>query len=173
MDGTRIGLVRSSPEGFEFFINSPMTKYRNELYKEEMNHAFLRFVDGLKSVMKGGATPGQRRDAFNKALLMFFYWVNFAPLSRGTSATGYAGLMACVVALGDELLDPVPKGKQLDLEGIFTSDPHEFVDRVGNWLSRKKSTEISMSWLDSKNGRRLSDIFSTSRAMLAAIGALD
>ena len=47
--------------------------------------------------------PAAESAVIDAALDLFYYWVNFAPLSRGTSATGYAALYACVLAMGREI----------------------------------------------------------------------
>lgn len=57
----------------------------------------------------------QRESAAHRAMLevtesaleLFYYWVNFAPLSRGTSATGYAALYAIFLASGHEIVNRV------------------------------------------------------------------
>ena len=36
------------------------------------------------------------------ALVLFYYWVNFAPITRGTSATGYAILLGVLLTMGEE-----------------------------------------------------------------------
>jgi hypothetical protein len=46
----------------------------------------------------------------------FYYWVNFAPITRGTSATGYAALYSTVLAVDEELVGRIPYMKQLDWE---------------------------------------------------------
>jgi hypothetical protein len=38
------------------------------------------------------------------SLELFYYWVNFAPLTRGTSATGYASFLSFVILLDDYTL---------------------------------------------------------------------
>ena len=173
MEGTRITLLKASPEGFEFFINSPTTPQRNELYQEDMDYTFNKFVKALGEVLSEGGTKAASNEAFARALEMFFYWVNYAPLSRGTSATGYAALMGCVVAMGEQILSPVPKGKQLDWEGLLQPQPEAFVDRVGHWLSHRGPSSISREWLDADPDHRLGEIFSTMRAMYTACGRLD
>jgi len=174
MEGTRITLTSHPTEGYEFFINSPTTETRKFLYMEDMDFAFHNFISALQTVLKGDGKDKQASDAaFDRGLEIFFYWVNYAPLSRGTSATGYAALMACVVAMGEQILSPVPKGKQLDWEGILTPEPQVFVDRVRGWLSDRGSSSFSKQWLDSEDGYRLSDVFSTTRSMYTAIGNLD
>lgn len=46
----------------------------------------------------------------------FYYWVNFAPITRGTSATGYAALYSTVLAVDEELVGRIPYMRQLDWE---------------------------------------------------------
>jgi hypothetical protein len=76
------------------------------------------------------------------ALELFYYWVNFAPLSRGTSATGYAALYGCILALGKELVGRVPPMKQLDWEGMFAPHPRDFVNRLLGWMKEKRKATL-------------------------------
>ena len=42
------------------------------------------------------------------ALQLFFYWVNFAPLSRGSAACGYILMVSALVAVGLTIAEPIP-----------------------------------------------------------------
>ena len=54
-------------------------------------------------------------EAVDKCLAVFFYWVNFGALSRGTAACGYAVLLALLTGLGFAVDMPfLPPQKQLD-----------------------------------------------------------
>jgi hypothetical protein len=77
-----------------------------------------------------------------RSLENFYYWVNFAPITRGTSATGYATLYSAILAVGEELVDRVPYNVQLDWEAMFTPDPAEFVERVLPWISNRRPTVL-------------------------------
>jgi hypothetical protein len=63
----------------------------------------------------------------------------------------------------------VPKGKQLDWEGILTADPKEFIDRIYPWIAARSRSEIPEEWLNGEPGYRLEEIFDTTRKMMAAI----
>ena len=41
-------------------------------------------------------------DVVARASNIYYYWVNYAPISRGTSATGYAILLGILLAIGEE-----------------------------------------------------------------------
>jgi len=64
-----------------------------------------------------------------ESLRLFYYWVNFAPLTRGSAMCGYAAMMAVILASGRMIKNSIPKGKQLDWEAIFTEDSTEFIDK--------------------------------------------
>ena len=68
--------------------------------------------------------------------------VNFAPITRGTSATGYAVLYSAILAVGDEIVDRIPYGKQLDFEAMFTPNPDEFIERVLAWIARRRPAQV-------------------------------
>eukprot|EP01041_Mallomonas_annulata_P007228 gene7228-14744_t len=172
-EGTQITLrVSTSSEGYDFLINSLVNPERDIGYARDMNFTFISFIQklGIALDRKNKVTSDA---AFDHALEMFYFWVNYAPLSRGTSATGYAMLMACVVAMGEEIRAPVPKGKQLDWEGILRLSPHEFVHEIRQWLSQRGTSSIAKKWLDATPGHDLNDVFNTTRNMMAGIGALE
>jgi hypothetical protein len=73
-----------------------------------------------------------------RALELFYCWVNFAPITRGTSATGYAVLYGIILSMGEELIDRVPLLKQLDWEAMLTPNPLDFVDRVIPWVTNRR-----------------------------------
>ena len=180
IQGTRISSMTSSTEGYEFFIDSPVLPNRHDLFKQELDYNFQRFINALKTILSDtykNLNDEEKKihsdEAFKRALEFFFYWVNYAPLSRGTSATGYAALMAFVISMGEEILDPVPKGKQLDWEGLLTPQPDVFVSRISSWLATRGPSSIPTKWLDSAPGHKVREVFDTIRKMLAAIGYLE
>lgn len=69
-----------------------------------------------------------------KALELFYLWVNFAPLSRGSAACGYAALESAVLAINHMFRRPLPRAVQLDWEAIFTPHCEDFIARVIDWL---------------------------------------
>jgi hypothetical protein len=76
--------------------------------------------------------------ALEASLTVFFYWVNFGPLSRGSAACGYAVLRACLAAVGLGLrLPALPPAKQLDWEAILRPAPASFIAAVKPWLKPK------------------------------------
>lgn len=75
--------------------------------------------------------------------------------------------------MGEKIDKPVPKGVQLDWEGILTTDPQEFVSRVYPWIAERSMTKIPEHWLNGEPGYRLLEIFNTTRKMVAAIASED
>lgn len=65
---------------------------------------------------------------------LFFYYVVFAPLTRGTAATGYIVLYSVLFANGILLKDPMKEGVQLDWEAIFGEKPDIFYKIVTVYL---------------------------------------
>lgn len=95
MNGTMIRLDKSHLEGgMDFGICTATTLDRYMKYEEELEGAFQRVVKVL--VNKEGLSVEARREEMTKnTLLLFFYWIQFTPITRGTSATGYASILAC------------------------------------------------------------------------------
>lgn len=67
-------------------------------------------------------------------LRIYFYWVNFAPITRGTAAIGLIAMMALFLAIDIEVSSVCQEGVQLDFESIIGGDVEEFVSMVKKWL---------------------------------------
>jgi hypothetical protein len=87
-------------------------------------------------VASGASANGKGlEDAIDCCLSLFYYWVNFGPLSRGTAACGYGVLLALLTALDLRVSLPfLPRQKQLDWEAILRPTPRSFIDHVRPWL---------------------------------------
>ena len=93
LNGTMLKIDKTHPEGWDFGICTQTSFDRYVQYEEEMEGAFRRVVEVL--VNANGLTAASRRDAIAKHVLeLFFYWINFTPITRGTSAAGYAAILA-------------------------------------------------------------------------------
>ena len=79
------------------------------------------------------------------------------------------GFLVLVLAAGEQIDTPVPKGKQLDWEGILTPNPKDFIAKTLPWISTRSQTDIPSAWLKGEAGYRLEEIFDTTRKMLAGI----
>ena len=74
---------------------------------------------------------------FDANARLFYYWVSFGPLSRGSAACGYVVLAGLHIAAGLKAPPPkMPPGRQLDWEAILTPTPRAFVDDHTAWLQQ-------------------------------------
>lgn len=75
------------------------------------------------------------------ALELFGCWVCFAPLSRGSAATGYVLLYAIFMAAGYQIESPMPTGIQMDWEAILVTSLDDFVTKAksASWVSLVRS----------------------------------
>ena len=138
LSGTRLTLDKGSPEGWDFSICVPSTQARFDQYEEEISYALERTFSTLLDALQGDMPAATREHHVKRrALELFYYWANFGALTRGTSATGYAAMYAVLLAGGLEITDSLPKGKQLDWEAIFSSDPETFVQTALPWLQTR------------------------------------
>ena len=61
-------------------------------------------------------------------LIFFYYWVTFAPLTRGSASTGYSAMFALMRGgLNMAMTKGMPPSCQLDWEAILCSSPEEFL----------------------------------------------
>eukprot|EP01105_Mastigella_eilhardi_P014038 TRINITY_DN3191_c0_g1_i1.p1 TRINITY_DN3191_c0_g1~~TRINITY_DN3191_c0_g1_i1.p1 ORF type:complete len:278 (-),score=78.51 TRINITY_DN3191_c0_g1_i1:136-969(-) len=163
MEGTRLTLQLSPPEGFEFSIRTPGTPARWVDYDAEIAASWAR----LRSAATGA--PGGDA-AVEAALALTFYWYNFMPLSRGTAAVGFVCLCAALLAAtGRALGRGPPRGVQLDWEAILRPEPAEFAAVLRPWL-REALTEP----LDAlRDVEAVADALPTVRDALAALNAAE
>ncbi len=141
-EGTRLTLVKSdSPLGFEFTIRTPSTPTRWARFDKEMMARYAAVVRAVAAVIDrdSGEKKNKEEGVLLTALELFYYFVIFAPLSRGTAATAYAVLYSVLATIG---VTPdtakgggVPSGKQLDWEAILAPSLSAFLDTTFPWFS--------------------------------------
>lgn len=89
-----------------------------------MESAFRNLVDALASRQTSalplpddapsGAGALQADDpVMQQALALFYYWVIFAPLSRGTAICGYIALSAVALVCGSSFKEGLPNNRQM------------------------------------------------------------
>ena len=187
LEGTRLTLLERAAEGFEFSICTPSTPTRWELYSAEMDHIFLQITDLLSAPVVGDkkviphnsittntnsitnpiptstSTPPMENDILlTLALKLFYLWVNFAPLTRGTAVCGYAALFGLVLGQKKIFTDKLPKDIQLDWEAILASNVEHFVMKAKKWMV------LGPFEVNEKVGN-VSDIFPTIRSMVKSL----
>jgi hypothetical protein len=152
LEGTRITLCKREPDGFEFSIRTPGTPARSNQFDAELNTCFAELEN---YVVKSHSTAEGISDEilFQKAFEIFYLWIVYAPLSRGTAGCGYAVLISVLMSCGITLREPIPFGKQLDWEAILAHDCTEFIAKMKEWFTIVKSSVVSDALQES------SDIF--------------
>ena len=147
LEGTRLTLLATkAPSGFEFTIRTPGTPMRWTAYCDLLHIAFTRMCDILKQITiseegaESKAGSFLQEELLESALCLFYYWVTFAPLSRGTAACGYAALLAVITAGNYEVSTWLPAGKQLDWEAILSPTLEDFLCIAKQLISIKKAS---------------------------------
>jgi len=134
MEGTRLALQYSDPEGFEFSIRTPGTPPRWADYDAELAHVFELLTVAVR-------TEPMPLDRVSELILtMAFYWYNFMPLSRGTAATGLVALVSMFLAVGIKIGCAVPERCLLDWEAILRPTPQDFIDTLKTWMWPARQT---------------------------------
>lgn len=168
LEGTRITTQNVGKTGFDFAIRTPCTPSRWEEYQEEMTAAW----EAICEIYCSDPNPtrdSNALDAVKAAILrMTYYWYNFMPLSRGTSAVGYVVLLGLFLAAGMDITASIPPGVQVDWEALLSSDPDTFVDAVKPWLY--PSVKMSKSLKDYAD---ISVAFGTTGSVIAALTSVD
>jgi len=160
LEGTRLTIQYVPPEGYEFSIRTPGTPPRWKEYENEMDYVYKLLVAEVTADVLD-------LDKVSEWILtLTFYWYNFMPLSRGTAAVGFICLLGMFLAIGIEISQQVPKGQQVDWEGILGPKPQDFIDSLKPWLyPARKATEV-LNTLPS-----VSKTFPTIRSRIQAMNA--
>lgn len=137
-EGTRLTLLLAEPDGFEYTIRTPSTPSRWQLCSDELDIAFNKLIQ-ICSQHESDAGPDE---ICNIAMEIFYLWVTFAPLSRGTAVCGYAALAAILGSCGYIISSPLPPKIQLDWEAIFAVDCAEFIATTKSYISIKANENI-------------------------------
>eukprot|EP01125_Pyxidicula_operculata_P000419 TRINITY_DN10452_c0_g1_i1.p1 TRINITY_DN10452_c0_g1~~TRINITY_DN10452_c0_g1_i1.p1 ORF type:complete len:911 (+),score=214.49 TRINITY_DN10452_c0_g1_i1:33-2765(+) len=160
MEGTRLTLQKSEPEGFEYSIRTPGTPPRWVDYDLEMKHIFDLLT---KEVRK----PDYDLDKVSELILtVTFFWYNFMPLSRGTAACGYIALIAMFLAIGIEITNMVPTNFLVDWQGILRPKAELFNAQIKPWLFPAR-TKTDMKEFESIPS--LAKMFPTIRSIITAL----
>ncbi|CAM9274638.1 unnamed protein product [Scytosiphon promiscuus] len=146
MEGTRLTIVARSPEGFEFTIRTPGTPDRWSQYESELCAVWGRLTAAVcepthpdRRQEESASAEEEKEDAVCDLILtMFYYWVNFGPLSRGSAACGYVVLSGLMAAAGWRLTEPLPANVQMDWEAILRPNPEAFMTKARPWLKRTR-----------------------------------
>ena len=141
-EGTRITLQRHPRVGFDFSIRTPGTPERWKWYSDQLSVCFSRLqtcLHGLKmnELGRGVVRSNNNESVLRCALEFLYYFVNFAPLSRGSAATAYALLNACLLANEERITSSLPKNCQLDWEAILAESLASFVETAMSALRRE------------------------------------
>lgn len=151
LEGTRITLQPSKEqsEGYEFCIRMPGTPERYAAFSAELD-----FVWGL---LEAEFRKGPERDLeiyTDLVMKLYFYWVVFAPLTRGTAVCGMLAVCALHLAVGECIRPPHWEGVQMDWEAILSCSSEEFLARktqaggtMVDWLRehRVPAAEVGVS----------------------------
>jgi tetratricopeptide (TPR) repeat protein len=142
IEGTRLTVLAKPPDGYDFSIRCPGLPAKWVLMDAELHACFDEIVSDLL-LMQAGKLSEEK--LLSDALKFFYYWTNFSPLSRGSAQTGYAVLMAVMLAGGRRINSPVPHGIQFDWEAIFTPEFPMFRSKIAPMIT----TEIDCISFDS------------------------
>lgn len=133
LEGTRLTVQDSPPEGVELSIRTALTPDRWAAYDPEMQAAWEHLCQ-LAATRTDDTDDTRRSALFDAVLRLTFFWYNFMPLTRGSAAVGWTMLMAMLLAHGYEVCEQAPEGLSLDWEAILEPSPQAFTAATRAWL---------------------------------------
>ena len=116
------------PDGYEFTIRTPGTPHRWKGYDEELRSLWGELTE---AICMGEEDMDHVSDL---VLSIYYYWVNFGPLSRGSAACGLIVLYALFLAVGMKINCPIKPGMQIDWEAILRPDLEDFLAVMRPWM---------------------------------------
>jgi len=139
LEGTRLTIRAEELEGYEFLIRTPGTPPRYSLYDVEMTYWWDELNKAACEVEENVCTER----ILDIAIAFFYYFVNFAPLSRGSAVCGYLSMFSILQATGFEVVDPMKKGVQWDWEAILLPSREAFSELIKPWLTSNSPTKMN------------------------------
>lgn len=168
LEGTRITVQKMDSKGFDFAIRTPCTPSRWNEFDTEMAMAWQTLCNVYCSEVYGSADISMLDKVKDAILRITYYWYNFMPLARGTSAVGYTVLLGLFLACNMEVTGNIPSGIQVDWEAILTPTPDAFMGSVKSWLY--PLLRINTSWKDYPD---VASTLNTTGAVVAALSSFD
>jgi hypothetical protein len=157
-NGTRITVAKNigSSGGWDMSICTASTSTRFAEFEVEMDRAFNSLVEAVTEYLKNkydNATIQEYKllsqAVWEKAADLFFYWIHFSPLSRGTSAVGYMTFLASLLSINHIIEKSIPRDIQLDWEALLESYSSNFRTALVN-MNLNMIYELSgiSEWID-------------------------
>jgi hypothetical protein len=172
MEGTRLTLVASHPDAFHFTIRMPGTPQRWADFDPCLAAAFEGALAAVRVYLKSDSKFELLEDVKLASLRLFYYWVVFAPLTRGSAVCGLAALHAVLLAAGLAPVAPSPVGMQLDWEAILARELASFEEiGIHSYLANRFVPLCDLSG-DTVGAVALQSIFSQSAAYLSFLDSL-
>jgi tetratricopeptide (TPR) repeat protein len=138
MEGTRITILKKDIDLYEFMIRTPVTPYRWKEFNEEFTYLWIQIITEL-------VKPNNERNypkLYKLVIYFYYYWVCFAPLSRGTAMVGLMFIQTLFLAMGREIDMQFVEGQIVDWEAILRTNPEEFYQRIERWFINDGMREI-------------------------------
>jgi len=128
------GALTGSKPLYKYDLKTPTTWKRVHAYEQQMQQSFEILVELL-----GDAADPEA--VLHSALEVFYFWANFASLTRGTAFVGYSMLASAMLARGYRISSRIPPGRQLDWEAILYRNADTFVSKQLDWIVLKPLSE--------------------------------
>lgn len=159
LNGTRI-VFGTSPGGLDVSICYAGNVKRSNQFEKQLNVSFNAVMDSSAFYLSSldldcyshhsdvENRPSHLESVKLAAFNLYYDWINYAPLSRGTSFVGLAILAAIPLSLVLEFKVQIPVGVQLDWEALLEPDRDKFIRRVKNLgLWEWVPTRVPTDWI--------------------------
>lgn len=160
LDGVLLNLSGQRDDDISFLLESSARPARTNQFTPELEYLWGKLSD---DVMKQKNIKDAQND-FNTILTMMYYFYNFIPLSKGSSAVAYTVALGLFLAIGQEVTGPIPVEKQPDLEAMLSSTPEVFIKNIQRWLGLRRTSIKQIQKLPS-----VTETFATSRSIIEAL----
>eukprot|EP00943_MAST-04B_sp_MAST-4B-sp1_P007832 g7832.t1 len=182
LEGTRLTMVYKQPDGIEFTTRMPGLPGRYKEYGIEMEYVFNKLKIAINKGKKQMENKNRRRSKENEKeignliLTIFYLWVTFAPLTRGSAATGYAALYALFLAADMPIQNGPPCGVQADFEAFLEPKVDIFIEVIRKkWLDKdgvivdRNSADKDCNIIEWSKVPNVSDVITTPRQLIEAL----
>ena len=188
LEGTRLTMIFKQPDGVEFTTRMPGLPDRYKEYAIEMKYVFEKLKIAINKEKRTGnddngnivhqRSKENEKEIGDLILTIFYLWVTFAPLTRGSAATGYAALYALFLAADMPIQSGPPSGVQADFEAFLEPKVDVFIRVIREkWLDKdggvigysRSDNESDMNIMKWDTIPKVADVITTPRELIEAL----
>ncbi len=129
LDGMTITVMETEAPNILMSVGTPSSHERWSHYDSVLEDVFGNALALLQDAASGAA-PLDPNSFHESVVLMYYYIVNFGPLTHGSNMAALACLHALFLAADMPISSPLPTEAQLDWEALLCGSPFQYIQTL-------------------------------------------